>query len=571
MKRIMKYALCAASLGLIAAGMAAGRAYADEKQSDQILDNVYIGDISVGGMNRQEAEQAVSDYVEDLKNTTLTLTVNKKKITATAGQLGIQWKNTGIVDEALQIGKSGSLITRYKDKKDLEHEPRSLDLAFEADKDQIKKYLKKNEGKVNQKAVNGGLKRENGAFTVTDGKEGIAVNIPESTEAIAEYIASKWDGKEASVELTAKVVQPRGSREELSKVKDVLGTFSTDYSGSTAGRATNVNNGCNRINGTVVYPGDVFSVYEMVSPFDAEHGYELAGSYENGMVVDTYGGGICQVSTTLYNAAILAELEIRERYAHSMIVTYVQPSMDAAIAGTVKDLKFENTTDAPVYIEGIASGGILTFTIYGQETRKPGREVIFESEVISETRAPDNVQASESYDVGYVAVQNSTHPGKTARLWKVVKVNGEEQSREEFNYSAYAATPRTIIVGTRTSSPEARAVIQSAIASGDENTIRAAAANAAAIAARPQEPEEPENPDEGEDPTDESKPAEGDKPDKPDKPSEGNGSEGNSSSGNGSAGNEKPKDEKPQQDEQPKKQQMNSFLPDTDTGKKKSG
>ena len=197
--------------------------------------------------------------------------------------------------------------------------------------------------------------------------------------------------------------------------------------------------------------------------------------------------------------------------------------------------------------------------------------MIFESEVISETRAPDNVQASESYDVGYVAVQNSTHPGKTARLWKVVKVNGEEQSREEFNYSAYAATPRTIIVGTRTSSPEARAVIQNAIASGDENTIRAAAANAAAIAARPQEPEEPENPDEGEDPTDGSKPAEGDKPDKPDKPSEGNGSEGNSSSGNGSAGNEKPKDEKPQQDEKPKKQQMNSFLPDTDTGKKKSG
>ena len=114
MKRIMKYALCAASLGLIAAGMAAGRAYADEKQSDQILDNVYIGDISVGGMNRQEAEQAVSDYVEDLKNTTLTLTVNKKKIAATAGQLGIQWKNTGIVDEALQIGKSGSLITDRK-------------------------------------------------------------------------------------------------------------------------------------------------------------------------------------------------------------------------------------------------------------------------------------------------------------------------------------------------------------------------------------------------------------------------------------------------------------------------
>ena len=84
-------------------------------------------------------------------------------------------------------------------------------------------------------------------------------------------------------------------------------------------------------------------------PFDAENGYALAASYEMGKVVDSYGGGICQVSTTLYVAVLKAELEVTERYSHSMIVHYVDPSMDAAIAEGLKDLKFINNTDAPIY------------------------------------------------------------------------------------------------------------------------------------------------------------------------------------------------------------------------------
>lgn len=491
LKRIKKYVLGGvAAFGIITAGFAVSQAYADEKQADMILDNIYIGEIAVGGMNAEEAKQAVNAYVEDLKDTAFTLTAADKSMTASAGQLGVEWENTGVVDEAVMIGKSGSLITRYKDKKDLEHEPKTLNLSFGADESKIKEYLKQNADKVNQEAVDGGLVRENGTFTITGGDEGIEVNVNESAKTIAEYIENDWDAKEADIQLAADMVQPRGSKEELSKVKDKLATFSTDYSSSKAGRAMNVSNGCSKINGTLLYPGDEFSVYEAVSPFDEANGYALAGSYENGTVVETYGGGICQVSTTLYNAVIRAELEIKERWAHSMIVTYVQPSMDAAIAGTYKDLKFANNTDAPVYIEGITGGGIITFNIYGQETRDENREVSFESEVVSETPAPVQVQASSAHEVGYVSVQASTHVGKTAKLWKIVKVNGVEESRVEFNHSTYSPSPKTIVVGTATSSEEARDIIQNAIVSKDEGTIRAAAATAAAVASQPQEPEE---------------------------------------------------------------------------------
>ena len=86
--------------------------------------------------------------------------------------------------------------------------------------------------------------------------------------------------------------------------------------------------------------------------------------------METYGGGICQVSTTLYNAILFAELEIVERYPHSMLVNYVDPSRDAAIAGDTKDLKFKNNQETPIYLEGgIDSSNQLRFTVYGKETR----------------------------------------------------------------------------------------------------------------------------------------------------------------------------------------------------------
>ncbi len=487
-----------AAIGILAAGFAVNQAYADAKQEDKILDNVYIGEVAVGGMSEEEAMQAVNEYVSGVQDTAFTLKINDKSLKATAKQLGVEWENTRVVEEAVMIGKSGSLISRYKDKKDLEHEPKTLELSFGTDESVIKKYLSKNKKKVDQKAVDGGLTRENGQFTITGGEEGIAVNVDESAKTIAQFITDDWDTNEAEINLSAEVVQPRGSKEELSKVKDVLGTFSTNYSSSSSGRAMNVSNGCSRINGTLLYPGDEFSVYEAVSPFDAEHGYALAGSYENGTVVETYGGGICQVSTTLYNAVIKAELAVTERFPHSMIVNYVNPSMDAAIAGTYKDLKFKNNTNAPVYIEGITGGGIITFSIYGEETRDAGREVIFESQIISENHPATQIQGSASHNVGYVSVQQSAHVGKVAKLWKIVKENGVEKSREEFNNSNYRASPKIIIVGTNTASEEARAYIQNAIASQNEGAIYAAAQTAAAIAARPvqQEPEEPENPEE---------------------------------------------------------------------------
>lgn len=449
---------------------------AEEDENLVIADRVYIGDISVAGMTAEEAKTVVEKYVDGLKDTTVTLQAGESSVKVKAEDLGIGWGNPEIAEKAANLGRTGNPIARYKEKKDLEKGDKVFIISYSIDESKVKSLLNENADVLNQEAQNNGLKRENGSFVFVKGHEGVEIDIDESVEQIASYMQNEWDGKEASIALNAKIVEPKGSEKELAKVKDLLGSYNTNFSSSASGRAMNVKNGASKINGSIVYPGDEFSVHDVVVPFNEENGYALAGSYENGTTVETYGGGICQVSTTLYNAVIRAELEITERFAHSMIVSYVEPSMDAAISGEYKDLKFKNNTDAPIYIEGYTDGGIIYFNIYGEETRDANREVSFVSETTGETDPGVQYVADGSLPIGTISTQQQAHIGKKAKLWKIVKVDGKEVSREEFNSSTYQASPKIVNVGVASANPDAVAAVQGAIASQDEATIQAAAA-----------------------------------------------------------------------------------------------
>lgn len=535
MKRTWKKYVAVASMVLVLglAAVIAIPASAEVKETDTIPKRVYFDEISVGGMTQEEAEAAVEEYMKGIQSQTITISAGKNTAQIPVSQLGVTWSNPEIVKEAAGLGKSGNLIARYKAMKDLENEDRVYNLSFEVDSQKVEQVLEANAPKLNTEAKDASLARENGGFNITPGSQGVTVNIEKSLEVLNAYFAKEWDGGSGTVELVADVVDPRGTEEEFAKVKDLLGSFHTSYSSSGAGRSKNVENGANLINGALLYPGDSFSVYEAVSPFDAEHGYELAGSYENGTTVETYGGGICQVSTTLYNAVIRAELEVTERSNHSMIVNYVDPSADAAIAGTYKDLKFVNNTDAPIYIEGYTADRQLYFNIFGQETRPANREVSFVSETLSTTQPGVQYQAAPGRPIGYISQTQSSHTGYTAQLWKVVTVDGVEESREVFNKSSYNASPTIIQVGTASGNPSAvgamnaaigsqnRGAIDAAIAQWNDAALAAAAAaqqQAEAEAAAAQQPPEGQPPQEGQEGE-----GEGNKPEEGGKPEEGEG------------------------------------------------
>ncbi len=486
MKKLIKGLICAGFM-LITAVIPSIQTRAQEEEN-RILTGVYVEEMSLEGKTKSEAKSLVETYVESLSEKMITLiAVEGNEVQVKVSDLGLYWSNQEIIDEAVNIGQTGNVVQRYKTAKDLQYQNKVYRLEFGIDQELVKTIIREQCAVYNMEAADATLTRENDRFVIIPGQTGEIVDEAASVRAIQEYLNSSWNREDDSIELTVTVKEARGSEEELEKVKDVLGTFTTSFKTSGSSRSANVRNGAELINGTTLYPGDEFSTYEAVSPFSQANGYYMAGSYLNGQVVDSLGGGICQVSTTLYNAVLLSELEVTERHNHSMIVTYVDPSADAAIAeSSGKDFKFVNNTEAPIYIEGTTTDDKqISFTIYGVETRQSNRQVSYESEVISKTY-PDSevIYTDASLPVGSISVQ-SAHIGYRANLWKVVTENGVEVSREQINSSSYQVTPRTATVGVATADPNAYNEIMAAIATNNIDHVKNVVAALAAAAAPP--------------------------------------------------------------------------------------
>lgn len=454
--------------------------------SGTIMSGIYFDDIDMSGKTYDEAVELIRNKVRSMSEADITFnSIAGNKVSATAGELGLSWDDTGLVADALYVARSGNIVERYKERKDLEHDRKVYPINVEFDRDIIAGIVKEQGELYNVEAKNATLSKADGDFVITDGTKGVKIDENASVSRIMSSLGG-FTGSDMTIDMVVVEDIPRATAEDLEKVHDVIGTYKTSFKTSNADRSGNVRNGTRLVNGTVLLPGDSFSMYRTVSPFTEENGYYLAGSYLNGMVVESLGGGICQVSSTLYNAVLRAELQVDERHNHSMIVSYVDLSSDAAISGTSKDFKFTNNTEYPIYIEGITTEDKqVVFTLYGVETRPSNRTVTYESEQISETVPEgDKIIADPSAPLGSISTQ-SAHTGYVGKLWKIVTVDGKETERTQVNKSTYLPTPRTATVGTATDNPAALSMLQSAIATGDIDTVKATISelNSAAAAA----------------------------------------------------------------------------------------
>ena len=402
------------------------------------LDGIYVEDISVGGMTEEQITQAVNDKIEQLKPSVINLSAGEQNAQVTAGDLGLSCANPEVAREAVTIGQEGNVLKRFLTQNRLKNgETVTFSLKYTVDGEAARQAVENNTAVLNRE------------FIVNPGQTGCSVNVDESMAKVVNYLTTSWRGGIGGVELVTEETPAGGNPEQLALVKDLLGEGTTEYGNGTSGRKQNVAVGAEKINGTLVQPGEEFSVEAVVVPFDAENGYALAASYEMGKVVDSYGGGICQVSTTLYVAVLKAELEVTERYSHSMIVHYVDPSMDA-----------------PIYIEASADGSTLHFAIYGHETRDPNRTVRYESETTNTEDPTPSLTEDANASFGTIEQTSYGYQGSTARLWKIVNDNGNE-TKEQVNSSTYRMTSDVYTVGTKTDNAAARAEMQAAIAAND--------------------------------------------------------------------------------------------------------
>ena len=411
-------------------------------------EGLYAGEQSLGGMTEEEAKEAVESYVEELSGQTVILDVDGTEIETTPEELGFHWANQEAVKEAMDRYEYGSLVQQYMAQADLKQAPAQLEILTQVDENLVTAFVNDRCGQLSVPAQDASIVRENGQFTVTPSVTGRIVDIGATETALNEALTAEGLKEPVRVEAVVAVQEPAVRTEDLETIQDVLGTFTTDFSSSGSARSTNLAVGAAKINGRVVMPGQTLSGYECLQPFTRENGYKSAAAYENGQVVDSIGGGVCQIATTLYNTALQAELEITQRQNHSMIVTYVKPSMDAAIAGTYKDIKITNNYSTPIYVEGYTENKKLTFTIYGKETRPQNRKVEYISETLGST-SPGEPQliVDNSLAPGARVKVQSSHTGLRSRLWKVVTVDGVETERTLLHTDSYNASKAIYRVG----------------------------------------------------------------------------------------------------------------------------
>lgn len=363
---------------------------------------------------------------------------------------------------------------------------------FGLDKEKASAVIEERSADLESHAVNASISHTSGGFQITDEAVGKKVDSEASIKGIEKYLNNEWKYENFSVKLVEVTEEPKIKRSDLETIQEVLGSFSTDA--GYGDRVKNLRRASEMLNGTVLMPGEELSVLEATLPYTKENGYVDGSAYVNGQVVQNIGGGLCQVSTTLYNAVLYSELEVTERSAHSMIVTYVDPSRDAAIAEGVKDLKFRNNYDTPVLIEGYIDGNNqLRFYIYGKDTRSKDRKVEFESETLEKKEYTKKFVEDSGNPIGYMQKEGSAFNGRKARLWKVVYENGKEVSRKVINNSSYKASEVKVMVGISSDNAEAVSLMKKAIASQDENAIKKAINEAKAKENTP-----PETPEENE-------------------------------------------------------------------------
>ncbi len=234
--------------------------------------------------------------------------------------------------------------------------------------------------------------------------------------------------------------------------KDTLSTFTTRFStGNTndANRGVNIRLAVSKINGKILAPGDVFSFNDTVGERTAAGGYKEAHTYVAGQIVDGIGGGICQVSTTLYNAVLLSDLDVVRRSNHQFTVSYVPFGRDAAVSFPDLDLKFKNSTKWPLKIVCyVTNSNVINFSLVGKNDT-PTKQVIINTKTIK-TIEPTvkNINDPTMY-VGTTSVVKSGGNGYVIDTYKIVKVDNKVIKDSKIHTSSYRPLTREVKVGTK--------------------------------------------------------------------------------------------------------------------------
>ena len=400
------------------------------EKSTTIAKGVYIKNIDVSGLTREQAKEKINNYISSVIPEEIKLTHNGFETSLSTSQLSIYFNTDEAVDMAYNIGKTGNIFQKNLTILQTRLSKTTIDPGFSIDMNQLKKDLEDISSKLPDKIIESSCYIDGNKLIITKGKAGKTVKVDDSAKYIKQAINDlkiennslellTEDSTPKEIDLDAVyneihkepvnayysqnpyVVHPSENGMDFSitldeaknmlkeekdeyvvplKVlypsvttnmigteafPDLLSEFSTKYAASNKNRTTNLILAAKKINGTVLMPGETFSYNKVVGARTIQAGYKEAPIYVSGRVEDGIGGGICQITTTLYNAVVYANLDIVERSNHQFVPSYAGPSRDATVVYGAIDFKFKNNRDYPIKITCSVSGGIANFKIWG--------------------------------------------------------------------------------------------------------------------------------------------------------------------------------------------------------------
>ncbi len=337
-------------------------------------------------------------------------------------------------------------------------------LVPDIDDSKVGAFLEKYAEDLETQPENAKLKIENGQVSViTDGKPGQVMDKEAAKKRIKEALLARVSDahKNPQISINLKEVEASVSAKTVGdlNIKELIGKATTSFAGSPKNRRHNISTGVSFLSGIVIAPGQEFSTMKLLGRIDGSTGYLPELVIKVNKTVPEFGGGLCQVSTTLFRAALNSGLPITERANHRYRVSYyeagVGPGLDATIYDPKPDLRFKNDTPGYILIQGYTEGNNITFEIYGT---KDGRESRIEGPYILSTTPPPPPERinTDTLPKGTEKKVESEHPGAVTTATYIVTRNGKEINRQVFN-SSYIPWQARYLVGTAETPPPAEA------------------------------------------------------------------------------------------------------------------
>ncbi|HHV78547.1 MAG TPA: hypothetical protein GXX40_02860 [Firmicutes bacterium] len=388
-------------------------------------------DLEVGGLTPEEAEQKLASWLKwDLR--TVTVRVAEKKYNLKLSALGVE----PMIPETIAQAPA---VVWWK----LAKSPRRLPLYVTIKEDVFASAVAGIGHDVQIEPVPARLEIDNNDRVLIK-KETPGQRVDQN--GLRELLLNKgvWTEIPSEITVPLRSVAPLVTEKSISMlgIKKLIGSYSTRYV-EDGKRSGNIKLACSKIDGLLLSPGETFSFNEVVGPRDETGGYQEANVFINGKIVPGIGGGVCQVSSTLYNAALLANLKVVQRYNHYFAVDYVPLSRDATVAWNGPDLVLKNSLSHHVMFKASASNGVITVKVFGDAPQ--GQTVKIVSEILERKDFPVKTVVDPSKPQGYSSVDKGI-PGYKSRAYRIVLIDGQEVSRELLSVDVYQPKPQIVTV-----------------------------------------------------------------------------------------------------------------------------